>query len=38
MIDGKSFLNQPVKNYIRTCGNIEKIAMSQVDHCKLVAD
>ena len=31
MIDGRSFLNQPVKNDLRICENTQKITIGQGD-------
>ena len=31
IIDGRNFFDQPIKNDLKTCGNIRKIAMGQCD-------
>ena len=31
MMDGKNFFDQPIKNDLKTCGNIRKIAAGQGD-------
>ena len=33
MIDGRNFFDQPIKNGLKTYGNIRKIAMGQGDDC-----